>query len=655
MTLRTTLVAQSAVLLKQHAGPAFWPTWHRTGTLPPPWYDSPVLESLPSAFSRRALIGRRTRAVAAAALATVAIAAPSAASPRHAIAMHGEPAMPQGFAHFRYVNPDAPKGGRLVQSALGTFDTLNPFVVKGLAAQSIRGYVVESLMARGYDEPFTLYGLLAQTVDTDDARSFVTFALDPAAKFSDGKPVTAADVLFSWRLLRDRGRPNHRLYYSKVAKAEALDARTVRFDLTNSNDRELPLILGLMPVLPKHAVDPATFEQTSFEKTIGSGPYVVAEVDPGRSVTLKRNPNYWGSNHAVNRGQWNFDEIRTDYYRDANAEFEAFKKGLIDVRAETDPGRWQTAYEFPAAREQRVVKEVFTTQTPKELSAFVFNTRRPVFADSRVRAAITLLLDVDWLNRNYFFGLYRRSAGYFDDSELSAIGQPASKREQTLLAPFPNAVRPDVLDGTWRPPAGDGSGRDRSMLRRALALLQSAGYALNNGALQSSRTGAPLAFEILVTTRDQERLALAFQSHLRRAGIDASIRTVDAVQYDRRRLTYDFDMIHNVWDQSLSPGNEQSFYWGSAAADQPGTRNYMGAKSPAVDAMIAAILRARTRPDLVAAVRALDRVLISGRYVLPLFYRPGQWIARWTYIRHPDATSASGYLPEAWWHAPVGR
>jgi len=461
--------------------------------------------------------------------------------------------------------------------------------------------------------------------------------------------------VFSWQLLRERGRPNHRLYYSKVAKAEVLDERTVRFDLTGSNDRELPLILGLMPVLAKHAVDPATFEETTFDKPLGSGPYVVAQVDAGRSVTFKRNPDYWGRDLAVNRGQWNFDEIRTDYYRDANAEFEAFKKGLIDVRAETDPGRWQTAYDFPAARDGRVVKEAFATQTPKELSAFVFNTRRPVFADIRVREAIALLFDFEWTNRNFFFGLFRHNAGYFDDSELSSIARPADARERALLAPYPAAVRPDVLDGSFRPPAGDGSGRDRATLQRALILFRSAGYTVQDGRLRATGTGQPLAFEILVTTRDQERLALAFQSNLKRAGIDARVRTVDAVQYDRRRLTYDFDMIHNIWDQSLSPGNEQAFYWGSAAADAPGTRNYMGVKCAAVDAMIAAILEARTRADLVAAVRALDRVLISGQYVVPLFYRPDQWVARWTHIRHPDVTSATGYLPETWWSANAGH
>jgi peptide/nickel transport system substrate-binding protein len=621
----------------------------------PAWYDLAVFESTFPARCRPAVIGGRLAAAMLVGLAAIGLPTPAGAAPRHAIAMHGEPALPPDFPHFRYVDPAAPKGGRMVQSVLGTFDSLNPFVVRGLAAQSIRNYVIEGLMTRNYDEPFTLYGLLAKTVDTDDARSFVTFGLDPAAKFSDGKPVTAADVLFSWQLLRDHGRPNHRLYYSKVVKAEVLDERMIRFDLTGSNDRELPLILALMPVLPMHAIDPATFEQTTLDKPIGSGPYVVSEIDPGRSVTFKRNPDYWGRDLAINRGQWNFDEVRTDYYRDANTEFDAFKKGLIDVRAEVDPGRWKTAYDFPALRDGLVVKEEFETQTPKELTAFVFNTRRPVFSDIRVREAISLLLDFEWLNRSFFFGLYRRNAGYFDDSELSSIGRSADARERALLAPYPDAVRPDVLDGTWRPPVSDGSGRDRRLLVRTLALFRAAGYAVKNGKLQSAKTGEPFTFEILVTTRDQERLALAFQSNLRRAGVEARVRMVDAVQYDRRRLTYDFDMIHNIWDQSLSPGNEQSFYWGSAAADQPGTRNYMGAKSAATDAMIAALLQARSRADLVSAVRALDRTLISGRYVVPLFYRPEQWVARWTHIRHPDVTSASGYLPETWWSDRAGR
>jgi peptide/nickel transport system substrate-binding protein len=576
--------------------------------------------------------------------------------PRHAIAMHGEPALPEGFAHFPYANPDAPKGGRFVQGILGTFDSLNPYIVKGLAAQAARssvigGYVVESLMQRGYDEPFTLYGLLARSVETDAARSYVTFTLDPAARFSDGRPVTPDDVLFSWQLLRDKGRPNHRLYYSKVAKAEAIGDDAVRFDLAGSDDRELPLILGLMSILPKHAINPDSFEETSFEPMLGSGPYVVSEVQPGQSVTVRRNPDYWGRDLGVNRGLWNFDEIRFDYYRDANAHFEGFKKGLYDLRVETESMRWATGYDFPALRDGRVVRETITTGLPKPSFSFVFNTRRPIFQDIRVREAISLLYDFSWINKNLFFGLYAPLTSYYQGSELSSHGRPADSRERALLAPFPNAVRADVLDGSWSPPLTDGSGRDRPTLRRGLDLFAAAGYELRGADLVNRATGKPIAFQIMVSGRDDERLALLFAQAVKRAGIAVNVRAVDAVQYDRRRVSYDFDMILFRWDQSLSPGNEQSFYFGSAAADAEGTRNYMGVKSPAVDALINAMLKADNRTDFVAAVRAEDRVLTSGFYAVPLFAVPAQWTAHWTHVEHPGATSLYGYLPETWWRS----
>jgi peptide/nickel transport system substrate-binding protein len=580
---------------------------------------------------------------------------PACAAPRRAIAMHGEAALADDFANFPYANPRAPKGGRLTHGIIGTFDSLNPFIVKGLAIPEIRGYVIESLLTRGYDEPFTLYGLLASTVDTDDARSFVTFTIDPHARFSDGHPVTAQDVIFSWRILRDKGRPNFHAYYGKVAGAAALSENVVRFDLTGANDRELPMILGLMPILAQHAVDPETFEQTTFAPPIGSGPYMVDRVEPGSTVTLRRNPDYWGRDLPANRGLWNFDEIRFEFYREANTQFEAFKAGLYDVRAETDPGRWETAYNIPAVRDGRIVKEAFTNGAPKPFATFVFNTRRSIFADARVREAILDLFDFEWINHNFFFDLYRRTASYFEGSELSARGRPADARERALLARFPGAVRDDVLAGTWAPSVSDGSGRDRTILKRALGLLAEAGFELTNGQLRRRADGTPFGFEILVTTKDQERLALTYARDLLRAGIAVRVRLVDAVQFEQRRQTFDFDMLPFEWQQSLSPGNEQSFYWGAAAADEPGSRNYMGVKSEAVDALIATMLEARSREDFVAAVRALDRVLISGFYVVPLFHLPAQWVARWTRIAHPETTSLSGYLPETWWQQSAER
>ena len=585
-------------------------------------------------------------------LLPVAFAAKAETAESYAIAMHGAPVLPADFAHMPYAKPDAPKGGRLVWGLLGTFDSLNPFVVRGLALQQIRGFVVESLMSRGNDEAFTLYGLLARSVETDDARSYVTFRLDPRARFSDGKPVLADDVLFSWALLRDRGRPNHRQYYAKVAKADALDALTVRFDFGGSNDRELPLILGLMPVLPRHAVDPETFEETTMTGPVGSGPYRVSAVRPGASVTLTRNPDYWGRDLPANRGLWNFDEVRFDYYRESNGQFEAFKRELYDFRVEHEPLRWHDGYDFPAARSGELIRDTIKTGMPQPSEYLVFNTRRALFSDVRVRRALTLLFDFEWINRNYFFGLYARAGGFFAGSELSAYGRAADDRERELLKPYLAQLPSDILDGSFRLPVTDGSGRDRAALRSALTLLSEAGYELDGTVLRQRASKIPLTFEILVTTRDQERIALAYQRDLKRAGIEASVRAVDPVQFDQRRLGYEFDMLQNRWDQSLSPGNEQSFYWGSQAADIPGTRNYMGAKDPAIDAMIAALLEARERPEFVSTVRALDRTLMSGFYAIPLFNAAEQWIARWNRIERPSTIALTGYLPETWWHKP---
>lgn len=577
-----------------------------------------------------------------------------AAPAQHAIAMQGEPAWPATFGSPTYANAHAPKGGQLTQGVLGTFDSLNPFIVKGLPAANVRSYVVESLLARGYDEPFTLYGLLADSIETDEARSYVTFTIHPAAHFADGKKVTAEDVVFSFGLLRDKGRPLFGIYYSKVAKAEAIDPRTVRFDLTGADDRELPLILGLMPVLAKHAIDLARFEDTTFEPLTGSGPYRFTAVRPGETVTFTRDPNYWGRDLPINRGLWNFDTIKFDYYRDGNTHFEAFKKGLYDVRVENDPNRWQTAYDFPALRDGNVVKEELPYGLPKGMQGLVFNTRRPIFADARIREAVLELFDFEWINHNYFFDLYARTASYFDGCELSAHGEPASAREKELLAPFPGVVRDDIMQGKWAPPVTDGSGRNRATLRRAFDLFAQAGYALNGTQLAHRASGKPFTFEILCTTREQERLALVFVRSLKRAGIDAQVRSIDATQFERRRINFDFDMMEYRWEQSLSPGNEQLFYWGSAAADQPGSRNYMGVKSKAADAMIAMMLKATSRADFVAATRALDRVLLSGFYVVPLYFPPKQWVARWTRIEHPLKTSLFGYLPETWWHKTSG-
>ncbi|MFK8251536.1 extracellular solute-binding protein [Ancylobacter terrae] len=565
-----------------------------------------------------------------------------------ALAMHGAPLYPEDFPYFRSVNPDAPRGGRLRQSAVGSFDSLNPFIVRGNAPPIIRWSIVESLMKRGPDEAFTVYPLLARRIETDDARSYVAFELDPAARFSDGAPVTAQDVLFSYELLHRRGRPNMRSYYGKVAAAEITDERRILFRFGEA-DRELPLILALMPILARHAVNEARFEETSFAAPLGSGPYVVTEVRPGTSIVMARAPDYWGRDLPVNRGLFNFDTLSYEFFRDVNSQFEAFKRDLYDIRFETDPGRWKTGYDFPAVRQGRVRLEEIADGQPDPYSALIFNMRRPPFADARVREAMVELFDFEWINANLYFGVYRRTASFFEGSELSARGRPAGEREREWLAPFADAVLPAVMEGTWQPPVSDGSGRDRERLRRALELFAAAGFELRNGKLVDRGTGRPLVVEILVGTKDQERLSLAYRYMLRRAGVELAVRLVDNVQFETRKQTYDYDMVPYIWVQTLSPGNEQSFYFGSAAADTPGTRNFMGLRSAATDAMIAALLAARSREDFVAAVRALDRVLISAQFAVPLFHTPGQWLARWRRIARPEVVSLSGSLAESWW------
>ncbi|PLX35462.1 MAG: ABC transporter substrate-binding protein [Hyphomicrobiales bacterium] len=564
--------------------------------------------------------------------------------------MHGEPALKPGFTHFPYANPKAPKGGALVLADQGSFDSLNPLIIKGAFPAGLRDFVYESLMARSFDEPFTLYGLIASSIDTPDDRSEATFRLDPKARFSDGHPVTAADVVFSWQTLRDKGRPNHRTYYAKVEKVETPDPLTVRFIFKNANDRELPLILGLMPILPKHVFETREFEKASLDIPIGSGPYTVGKVDPGAGITYRRNPDYWGRDLPVNRGRYNFDTVRYEYFRDANSMFEAFKKGLYDLREETNSGRWASSYDFPALKAGKVKKSIVPVGTPAGFAAFAFNTRREIFADIRVRKALSLMFDFTWVNKHLFHGLFKRTQSVFDRSSLSSHGVKASEYERKLLAPFPDAVLPGIMDGTFSLPRHDGSGRDRKQQRAAIKLLRGAGYKLQNGVMVGGASGKALEFEILCATRAQERLALNFSGSLKRIGVTARVRLVDSAQYQRRRQTFDFDLVQTLWLSSLSPGNEQAFRWGSAAAGQEGSFNYAGVKSPAADAMIKAMLAATSRKDFTDAVRALDRVLLSGYYTIPLYHQSGQWLAWWKKITGPDVIPLYGNRTDLWWY-----
>ena len=588
----------------------------------------------------------------ACALAALVAAAPTRAemgAPVGAIAMHGEPALAPGFTHWPYAKPDAPKGGRLKLAYLGAFDSLNPYNVKALStAEGLVGNVYQSLMIRSDDEPFTLYGLIAKSLETDEARDKIVFHLDPRARFSDGAPITAADVVFTFDLLKAKGRPQQRAAFSLVRSADAPDPLTVRFDLSGADDRELPLILAIMPVLPIAHTDAEHFEDQTLAIPVGSGPYKVAEVRPGERLVLERDPDYWGRDLPVSRGLYNFDSIRIEYYRDATAMFEAFKAGLIDFRIEGDATRWRSEYDFPALKDGRIVKEAVANGLPKGVSGFAFNTRRAVFADARVREALASMFDFEWINANLYAGAFKRSQGFFDDSLLSSVGRPASQRERALLKPFPGAVSDDVMEGRWRAPVSDGTGRDRAVAKRAIEELGTAGCRLE-GERVVDKNGAPLAFEITVRNREEERLALAYARNLARIGVEADVRLVDEVQYQRRRTRFDFDMMIGAWIASPSPGNEQRGRWSSAAADAEGAYNLSGVASPAIDATIAALLAARTSEDFVAAARALDRLLISGFYIVPLFYAPDEWIAYSSKLGRPERTPLYGVDLATWW------
>ena len=592
----------------------------------------------------------RLRSVAAALAVVLLLFAPAiAGEPVHGIAMLGEPALAPGFGHFPHVNPEAPKGGAYREAIVGTFDSLNPFIVKGQPIFGLRGYVYESLLSRNTSEAFSLYGLIAKSIEVPADRSSVTFHLDERAHFSDGMPVTARDVVFSWKTLRDEGRPNYRSYYGKVAAVETPDDHTVTFRLDGA-DRELVLILGLMPVLPAHFYAARPFDQTTLEPVVGSGPYVVSEVKPGERLVLKRDLNHWGRDLPANRGQWNFGEIRFDYYRDNQGAFEAFKKGLADVRIEADPVRWATSYDFPAIVEGKVIKEVVPTGLPAPLSALVFNTRRPVFADPRVRQALIWAFDFEWANANLFRGLFVRTEGYFSGSMLSSHGRPASPGELKLLGEAGATPPPAFVDGSYALPVSDGSGLDRNNLRTAVGLLKQAGWAIRDGVMTDVATGTPLDFQLVVQSREQEKIGLHFQRSLAAIGIHMEVRLADSSQFQRLLSSYDFDMVPYTWYNSLSPGNEQTFYWGSAGRQAEGTRNYMGAHDPAIDRLIDALLKAREQAAFVDAVRALDRTLLAGYYLIPLYHAPGQWLARWSRIRFPATPSLYGFSAASAWY-----
>jgi peptide/nickel transport system substrate-binding protein len=569
------------------------------------------------------------------------------AAPKSGIAMHGEPALAADFKNLPYANPDAPQGGTLKQAVTGTFDSLSPFIVKGTAATGIRTYVFESLLGRNWDEAFSLYGLLAESVDAAEDRQTFTFKIRPEAKFSDGTPVTSADVVFSMETLRDKGRPNFKNAFSKITKFETPDDHTIIFR-QEVGDRELPMIVGLMPVLPKHAWGGKAFDETSLNPIVGSGPYVIAEAKAGESITYKKNPDYWGKNLALNKGLWNFDTVRFDYYRDANAAFEAFKKGDVDVRIETDPVRLASGYDFPAVKDGKVTLEKIVQRSPAQASGFAFNTRHKIFSDVKVREALLHAFDFEWANANLFSGTYQRTYGYYSGSEFSSREKAADAVEKALIG---DGLRADFADGTYKLPVSDGTGHDRKQLRKAVGLLAEAGWAVKDTGLVNA-AGEVFAFTISVQNKDQEKIALHYQRTLQQIGIKVDVRIVDSAQFASIQKTYDFDMIPATWYNSLSPGNEQKFYFGSEGKETQGTRNYPGIADPKVDAAIAAMLSAKSQEDFAASVRAEDRLLMSGFYIVPFYDWGGQWVARWNRIGRPEKQPLPGFEATTLWYNP---
>ena len=572
--------------------------------------------------------------------------------PVHGIAMHGSPKYGPDFKHFEYTNPSAPKGGNLRMSAIGTFDSFNPYILKGDPAIGI-GFVFESLMTSSADEAFSEYGLLAETIEMPADRSWVAFNLRAGARWHDGKPVTVDDVIFSLTTLKTKGRPIYRFYYGNVVKAEKTGPRRVKFTFSDSVNRELPLIVGQLPILPKHFFEGRDFTKTILEPIPGSGPYRIAKFESGRSVTYERVRDYWGRDLPVNKGRYNADQIRYDYYRDQTVALEAFKAGEYDFRQENSSKVWATGYEAPARRAGLFKTEMVENEIPTGMQAFVFNTRKELFKDRRVRRALAFAFDFEWTNKNLFYGQYARTESYFSNSELAATGLP-SAAELKLLKPIQASVPAEVLTAAYKAPSTTGKRGVRGNLRSAVKLLKEAGWVVKDRKLVNAKTGKPFSFEILLRTGSGfSRIVLPFQQNLKRLGVDMRLREVETAQYRKRTDDFDFDMIVSGWGQSLSPGNEQRDYWGSAAAGRPGSRNLIGVNNPAIDQLIELVIEAPDRDSLITRTRALDRVLLWNHYVIPNWHLQSFRVAFWDKFGRPAKTPRYGLGFTEWWIDPA--
>jgi microcin C transport system substrate-binding protein len=592
------------------------------------------------------------RSLRAAALPAVLLAATQAAAePRHGLSSFGELKYPADFKHFDYVNPDAPKGGRIVTMGTGaieTFDSFNAFILKGDAAQGL-GLIYDSLMVRAGDEPDSVYGLIAQTADVASDDMSVTFRLRPEARFQDGSPITADDAVFTFNILKEKGHPGYRVALRNIEKAEALDPHTVRYTFTGSLVRDLPLTAAGLPVLSKAYYATRDFDQTTLDRPVGSGEYEIGDFKQGTFVSYKRRNDYWAKDLPVNRGRGNFDEIRIEYFRDRTASLEAVKAGTVDLREEFTSRDWATAYNIPAVKEGRLIKLTLPDETPGGAQGFFLNTRRPKLADVRVRRALDLAFDFEWTNKNMFYGLYSRTESFFENSDMKAEGKP-SPEELVLLEPFKDKLPPEVFGEPYRPPVSDGSGSDRRLLREAGKLLDEAGYTLKDGKRVNAK-GEVLEFEYLFTDPVSERIGGAFQKNLALLGVNFVLRRVDAAQYERRTKAFDFDITTRRYRMALTPGIELQNMWDSRQVSVEGSGNLSGIQNPAIDALIEKIVLAKSRKELVTAARAIDRVLRAGHYWVPQWFKAAHHVVYWDKFSYPAVKPKYDRgIPDTWWY-----
>ena len=568
------------------------------------------------------------------------------ANKMHGIAMHGLPMHGSDEKHLPYVNPDAPKGGVLRLGVYGSFDNLNRIAFKGSRAAGL-GYINDTLMRRVWDEAFSLYGLIAEYAEMPEDRSSITFYINPKAKFHDGSPITREDVLFSLETFQNKGTPNQKKTYGKVIKTELVDQNGIKMIFVNNEDKELPLIIaGFLPIVPKKYYENIDVTKTFLDIPLGSGPYTIESLEPGRQIKYQRVKDYWAKDLLANKGQYNFDTLIYDYYKDSNVLLEAFKVGEYDYRREYNAKRWQSNYTFDAVDRGDVILQEMKNDRPTGMNALVMNSRKEIFNNPQVRLALSYAYDHEWINKALYNNAYTRTDSYFDNSPLASSGLP-SENELKLLNPWKNQLPKEIFNQTYQPPVSDGSGMPRDNLRIAKKILEGEGWFVEDGKLM--KDGKEFAFEFLIVSPSVEKIALAFQKTLEVLGITMSVRTVDSSQYQARMLNYDFDMIKASWNVSLSPGNEQQFYWGSEVGKKDGSKNYAGVDSPVVDSLIETLIGAKTREELTTAIHALDRVLLWGHYVIPLYHSNTDRIAYWNFLEFPDEIPLYGLVIESWW------